>query len=140
MTSLLLLATPFLIQARMPLALLASRAHTGSCSAAVTSTPRSLSPWALSCHTIPSLYQEVIMAKMQDSALGLIKPHPIGFHPSIQPFQVSLQSPPTFQQCDTRSQLNVICKFTNNRLNTLIHVINKINKNIEPLMLTFIES
>ncbi|RMC09948.1 hypothetical protein DUI87_12735 [Hirundo rustica rustica] len=42
--------------------------------------------------------------------------------------QVSLQSHPTFQQIDTCSQLSVICKFINERLNTLIHVI---NKNIE---------
>ncbi|RMC04400.1 hypothetical protein DUI87_19221 [Hirundo rustica rustica] len=76
----------------------------------------------------PIKVQDVIVAKMQDSALGLIKLHLIGLCPSIQPFKVSLQSPPTFQQIDTRSQLTVIHKFTNERLNTLIHVI---NKNIE---------
>ncbi|RMC09674.1 hypothetical protein DUI87_13460 [Hirundo rustica rustica] len=65
---------------------------------------------------------------MQDLVLGLIKLHFIGLCPSIQPFQVSLQTPPTFQQIDTCSQLTVICKFTNERLNTFIHVI---NKNIE---------
>ncbi|TRZ26596.1 hypothetical protein HGM15179_000537 [Zosterops borbonicus] len=67
----------------------------------------------------------VIVAKMYDLAFGLIKLHPIGLCPSIQPCQVSLQSPPTFQQMDTCSQLNVICKFTNERVNILIHVINK---------------
>ncbi|RMC09632.1 hypothetical protein DUI87_13418 [Hirundo rustica rustica] len=72
--------------------------------------------------------QGVIEAKVQDSVLGLIKLHLIGLCPSVQPFQVSLQSPPTFQQTDTCSQLSVICKFTNERLNTFIHVN---NKNIE---------
>ncbi|RMC18144.1 hypothetical protein DUI87_05024 [Hirundo rustica rustica] len=65
---------------------------------------------------------------MQDLALGLIKLHPIGLCPCIQPFRVSLQSPLPFQQINTCSQSSVICKFTNERFNTLIHVI---NKNIE---------
>ncbi|TRZ07980.1 hypothetical protein HGM15179_019125 [Zosterops borbonicus] len=72
------------------------------------------------------MLQGVIVAKMQHLALGLIKLHLIGLCPSIQPFQVSLQSPPTFQQIDTCSQLSVVCKFTNERFNSLIHVINQI--------------
>ncbi|TRZ22529.1 hypothetical protein HGM15179_004575 [Zosterops borbonicus] len=47
-------------------------------------------------------------------------------HPSNHP--ISLQSPPPFQQINTCSQLSVICKFTIERPNTLIHVV---NKNIE---------
>ncbi|RMC03536.1 hypothetical protein DUI87_20736 [Hirundo rustica rustica] len=35
------------------------------------------------------------------------------------------KSPPSFQQINTHSQLSVMCKFTNQRFNTLIHVINK---------------
>ncbi|RMB93651.1 hypothetical protein DUI87_29878 [Hirundo rustica rustica] len=35
----------------------------------------------------PITLQGVIVAKVQDSALGLIKPHPIGLCPSVQPFQ-----------------------------------------------------
>ncbi|TRZ18655.1 hypothetical protein HGM15179_008453 [Zosterops borbonicus] len=61
---------------------------------------------------------------MQDLSFGLIKLHLIGFCPSIQLFQISLQSPPTFQQINTCSQLSVICKFTNERLNV-------VNKSIE---------
>ncbi|RMC13173.1 hypothetical protein DUI87_10706 [Hirundo rustica rustica] len=45
----------------------------------------------------PITLQGVIVAKVQDSALGLNKLHPIGLCLS----QVSLQSPPTFQQIDT---------------------------------------
>ncbi|RMC01052.1 hypothetical protein DUI87_22316 [Hirundo rustica rustica] len=77
----------------------------------------------------PITLQGIIVAKVQDSALGLIKPHPIGPCPSVQLFQVFLQSPSSFQQIDTCSQLSVICKFTNERLHTFIHVV---NKNIKP--------
>ncbi|RMC19058.1 hypothetical protein DUI87_03662 [Hirundo rustica rustica] len=70
----------------------------------------------------------VIVAKVQDLALGLIKLHLIGLCPPIQPFQVSLQSHPTFQQIDTRSQPTGIHKFTTQRFNTHIYII---NKNIE---------
>ncbi|RMC05492.1 hypothetical protein DUI87_18685 [Hirundo rustica rustica] len=38
------------------------------------------------------LQQDVIVAKVQDLALGLVKPHIVGFSPSIQPVQVALQS------------------------------------------------
>ncbi|RMC19208.1 hypothetical protein DUI87_03813 [Hirundo rustica rustica] len=66
MSSLLLLATPFLIQARMPLALLATWAHCwlmSSCCPPVP--PRSLSSWALSSHAFPTLtLQGVIVAKL----------------------------------------------------------------------------
>ncbi|TRZ10572.1 hypothetical protein HGM15179_016539 [Zosterops borbonicus] len=52
----------------------------------------------------PITLQGVIVAKMQlgilDSALGLTKLHFVRLCPSIQPFQVSLQSHPTFQQID----------------------------------------
>ncbi|RMC10178.1 hypothetical protein DUI87_12978 [Hirundo rustica rustica] len=136
MTSLLLLATPFLIQARMPLALLATWAHCWlmfSCCHQHPQVPFLLGTVQPQCPQ-PVTLQGVVVAKVQDSALGLTKLHPIGLCPSIQPFQISLQSPPTFQQINTRSQLSVICKFTNQRFNTLIHVI---NKNIELLMLMF---
>ncbi|RMB92388.1 hypothetical protein DUI87_22232 [Hirundo rustica rustica] len=128
MTSLLLLATPFLIQARMPLALLATWAHC----------------WLMSCHwhqhpLVPSLLgtiqphlpqpitlQGVTAAKVQHSALGLTQLQLVRLCPSIQPVQISLQSHPTFQEIDTRSQLSVIRKFTNQRFDTLIHVISKV--------------
>ncbi|RMC00220.1 hypothetical protein DUI87_22825 [Hirundo rustica rustica] len=76
----------------------------------------------------PIMLQGVIVAKGQDSALGLVKPHLVRLCPSVQLVQISLQSPPTFQQIDTHSQHSVIHKFTNERLNTLTSVI---NKNIE---------
>ncbi|RMC16470.1 hypothetical protein DUI87_06405 [Hirundo rustica rustica] len=130
MTSLLLLATPFLIQARMPLALLATWAHCWlmvSCWHQYPQVPFLLG--TVQPHRPqPITLQGVIVAKVQDSALGLIKLHLVRLCPSVQPFQVFLQSHPTFQKIDTRSQLSVICKFTNERFNTLIHVI---NKNIE---------
>ncbi|RMC19435.1 hypothetical protein DUI87_04046 [Hirundo rustica rustica] len=130
MSSLLLLATPFLIQARMPLALWAPWAHCWLMSSCCHQCPQV--PFLLG--TVqphlpqPITLQGIIVAKMQDSAFELIKLHLVRLCPSIQLFQVSLQSPPTFQQIDTRSQLSVICKFTNERFNTLIHVI---SKNIE---------
>ncbi|TRZ09859.1 hypothetical protein HGM15179_017257 [Zosterops borbonicus] len=74
------------------------------------------------------MLQGVIVAKVQDSTLGLIKLHFVGLCPSTQPFQISLQSSPIFQVVDTCSQLSVIRKFTDERFNTLIHVI---NENIE---------
>ncbi|RMC22436.1 hypothetical protein DUI87_00750 [Hirundo rustica rustica] len=129
MTSLLLLATPFLIQARMPLALLATWAHCWLMFSCWHQCPQV--PFLLGTvqphHPQPITLQGVIVAKVQDSALGLIKLH-LRLCPSIQLVQISLQGHPTFQQIDTCSQLSVICKFTNQRFNTLIHVI---NKNIE---------
>ncbi|RMB91848.1 hypothetical protein DUI87_31776 [Hirundo rustica rustica] len=56
----------------------------------------------------PLTLHGVIVAKVQDSALGLNKLHPTGFRPSIQLFQVSLQSPSPFQHINTCSQLSVI--------------------------------
>ncbi|RMC19438.1 hypothetical protein DUI87_04049 [Hirundo rustica rustica] len=130
MTSLLLLATPFLIQARMPLALLATWAHCWLMFSCCHQCPQV--PFLLGTvqphRPQPVTLQGVMVAKVQDSALGFIKLHLVRLCPSIQLFQISLQSPPTFQQIDTRSQLSVICKFTNERFNTLIHVV---NKNIE---------
>ncbi|RMC21616.1 hypothetical protein DUI87_02483 [Hirundo rustica rustica] len=76
-------------------------------------------------HPQPITLQGVIVDKMQGSELGLTKHHLTGFCRSIQPFQVSLQSPPTFQQIDTCSQLSVVLKFINDKVNTLVHVINK---------------
>ncbi|CAM9602800.1 unnamed protein product, partial [Bubo scandiacus] len=55
-TSLSLLATLFLIQARMPLAFLATWAHCWLMFSRLSvNTPRSLSDWQLSSHSSPSL-------------------------------------------------------------------------------------
>ncbi|RMC13980.1 hypothetical protein DUI87_09064 [Hirundo rustica rustica] len=130
MTSLLMLATPFLTQARMPLALLATWAHCWIMFSCCHQHP--WVPFLLGtvqpCCPQPVTLQGVIVSKVQDLALGLIKLLPIGLCPSIQSFQISLQGMSTFQQIDTRSQLSVICKFTSERLDAYIHVI---NKNIE---------
>ncbi|TRZ23232.1 hypothetical protein HGM15179_003868 [Zosterops borbonicus] len=130
MNSLLLLATPFLIQARCHWPSSPPGHTAGSCSAAADQNPQV--PFLLGTvqphHPQPRALQGVIVAKMQDSALRFIKLHFVGLCPSTQPFQMSLQSPPIFQAVDTHSQLCVICKFTNERFNTLIHVI---NENIE---------
>ncbi|KAF4792116.1 hypothetical protein TURU_123544 [Turdus rufiventris] len=103
MTSLPLLATSFLIQAGMPLAFLATRSHCWLMFSRLYQHPQV--PFCLGTvqphHPQPITLQGVTVAKMQDSALGLIKPHPIGFCPSIYPVQVSLQSSPTFQQINT---------------------------------------
>ncbi|RMC15940.1 hypothetical protein DUI87_08146 [Hirundo rustica rustica] len=127
MTSLLLLATPFLIQTRMPLALLATWAHCWLMFSCCHQCPQV--PFLLGTvqphHHQPIMLQGVIVAKMQDSALGLIKLHLVRLCPSIQLVQISLQSHPIFQQIDTHSHLSVIHKFTNERFNILIHVTNK---------------
>ncbi|RMB98756.1 hypothetical protein DUI87_24975 [Hirundo rustica rustica] len=70
----------------------------------------------------------VIVAKVQDLVLGLIKLHLVRLCPSVQSFWVFLQNPWSFQQVDTRSQLSFMCKFTKERLHAFIHVV---NKNIE---------
>ncbi|KAJ7413559.1 hypothetical protein WISP_89808 [Willisornis vidua] len=81
----------------------------------------------------PVVLQGVVAAKVQDPALGLVKHHPIGISPSLQPMQVPLQSPPAFQQVDTPSQLGVICKFINGGLDSLTQIINKdIGPNTDP--------
>ncbi|RMC09889.1 hypothetical protein DUI87_12676 [Hirundo rustica rustica] len=130
MTSLLLLATPFLIQARMSLAFLATRAHLLAHVQLLSPVPPGpFLPGHYPATPSPAYKGAgVYCGKMQDLALRLNKLHLVRLCPSIQPFQISLQSPPTFQQIDIRSQLSVIREFTNERFNTLNHII---NKNIE---------
>ncbi|KAJ7414467.1 hypothetical protein BTVI_40977 [Pitangus sulphuratus] len=73
----------------------------------------------------PEVLEGVVVAKMQDPALGLVESHTVGFSPSTQPVQVPLQSPPTLQHIDSPPQLGVIFKFANGRLHPLIQIINK---------------
>ncbi|KAJ7426012.1 hypothetical protein WISP_19978 [Willisornis vidua] len=81
----------------------------------------------------PVLLQEVVVAKGQDPALGLVELYPTGISlslqpiqvplqspPALQPVQVLLQSPPAFQQVDTPSQLGVVSQFADDGLNPLI--------------------
>ncbi|KAK4832478.1 hypothetical protein QYF61_023525 [Mycteria americana] len=73
----------------------------------------------------PVVLHGVVVAQVQDLALGLVKPHTIDPSPSIQPVQVPLQSLPTLQQINTPAQLGVICKLTEGALDPLIQIIDK---------------
>ncbi|KAJ7414114.1 hypothetical protein WISP_86616 [Willisornis vidua] len=68
----------------------------------------------------PTVLHGIVVTKVQDLALGLVKPHPIGISPTLKSVQVPLQSPPAFQLIDTPSQLGVTCKLANDGLNPLI--------------------
>ncbi|KAK4831331.1 LOW QUALITY PROTEIN: hypothetical protein QYF61_016820, partial [Mycteria americana] len=115
-TALVLLATLFLIQARMLLAFLATWAHCQLVFTRLsTNTPRSFSARQLPSHSSPSLVAGVVVTQVQDPALGLVEPHTIDLSPWIQPLQVPLQSLPALQQINTPAQLGVICKLTENK-------------------------
>ncbi|RMB99641.1 hypothetical protein DUI87_23894 [Hirundo rustica rustica] len=73
----------------------------------------------------PVALQGVVVAKVQDLALGLVKLHVVRLGLSIQPVQVPLKSPPILQQIDTCSQLRVICKSTDGGLNPLTRIISE---------------
>ena len=86
-TSLLLLATLFLMYTRMPLALLATWAH---CQLmfilSINQHPQD--PFLFTVIQLlspkPIVLHGVIMAKVQDPALGLVEPHPIHLSSVIQ--------------------------------------------------------
>ncbi|KAK4823935.1 hypothetical protein QYF61_008321 [Mycteria americana] len=126
-TSLLLLATLLLIQARMPLAFLATWAHCWLIFRWLsTSTPRSFSTRQLSSHfPKPVALLGVAVTQVQDLALGLVETHTIDLGPSIQPVQVPLQSLPTLQQINTPAQLGVICKLAEGALDPFVQIIDK---------------
>ncbi|PKU45126.1 hypothetical protein llap_4577 [Limosa lapponica baueri] len=73
----------------------------------------------------PVVLHGVVVTQVQDSALGLVEPHPIGLSPLIQPVQIPLQSLSTLQQVDTPTQLGVICELPEGALERLIQVIDK---------------
>ncbi|KAK4830008.1 hypothetical protein QYF61_008178 [Mycteria americana] len=56
----------------------------------------------------PVALHGVVVAQVQDLALGVVKPHTIDLGPSIQPVQVPLQSLPTLKQINTPTQFGVI--------------------------------
>ncbi|KAK4811465.1 hypothetical protein QYF61_010344 [Mycteria americana] len=116
--ALVLLATLFLIQARMPLAFLATWPHCQLMfSHLLTNTPP-LFPK-------PAALRGIAVAQVQDLALSLVEPQTIGPSPSIQPVQVPLQSLPPLQQINTPAQLGVICKLTEGALDPFIQIIDK---------------
>ncbi|KAK4829473.1 hypothetical protein QYF61_004763 [Mycteria americana] len=73
----------------------------------------------------PVALHGVVVAQVQDLALGLVKPHTIDLGPSIQPVQVPLQSLPTLKQINTPAQLGVICKLTEGALDPFVQIIDK---------------
>ncbi|KAK4823194.1 hypothetical protein QYF61_027203 [Mycteria americana] len=73
----------------------------------------------------PVALHGVVVAQVQDLALGLVKPHTIDLSPWIQPVQVPLQSLPTLKQINTPAQLGVICKLTEGALDPFVQIIYK---------------
>ena len=127
-TSLLLLATLFLIEARMPLAFLATWTHCWLMfSRRSTSTPRFFFHWAAFQPLLPKpvALQGVVVTQGQDPALGLVEHHTIDFSPSIQSVQIPLHSLPSLKQINSPTQLGVICKLTEGALNLFTRITDK---------------
>ncbi|RMC09885.1 hypothetical protein DUI87_12671 [Hirundo rustica rustica] len=111
--------------ARMPLAFLATWAHAGSCSTAVDKDPQILYPLGIIPATMSPALPGVVATEVQDPALGLTEPHPVGLSPLIQPAQIPLQRLPALQQISTPAELGVICKLPGLVLDPLSQVINR---------------
>ncbi|RMB99698.1 hypothetical protein DUI87_23700 [Hirundo rustica rustica] len=73
----------------------------------------------------PAALQGIIVTQVQDPALGLTEPHPVGLGPLIQPVQIPLQRLPALQQINTSAQVTVVYKFTKGALDRLIPIIDK---------------
>ncbi|KAK4821668.1 hypothetical protein QYF61_027136 [Mycteria americana] len=58
----------------------------------------------------PVALHGVVVAQMQDLALGLVEPHTIGLSPLIQPVQIPLESLPTLEQTNTPAQLELVLR------------------------------
>ncbi|KAK4830944.1 hypothetical protein QYF61_014403 [Mycteria americana] len=67
----------------------------------------------------------VVVAQVQDPALGLVEPHTIDLSPSIQPVQVPVQSLPPLKQINTPTQLGVACELSEGALNPFVQIIYK---------------
>ncbi|KAK4827417.1 hypothetical protein QYF61_017847 [Mycteria americana] len=67
----------------------------------------------------------VVVAQVEDLALGLVEPHTIGLGPSIQPVQIPPYNLPLLKQINTPAQLGVICKLTEGALDPFIHIVDK---------------
>ncbi|PKU44632.1 hypothetical protein llap_5068 [Limosa lapponica baueri] len=133
-TSWVLLTTLFLTQARMLLVFLATWAHCWLMfSLLLTNTPRSFSARQLQplCPR-PVALQGVVVNQVEDPALGLGEPHPVGLSPPIQPVRIPLQSLSTLQQVDTPTQLGVVCELTEDALDPLVQIIDKDVKENRP--------
>ncbi|KAK4826791.1 hypothetical protein QYF61_011440 [Mycteria americana] len=73
----------------------------------------------------PVALHGVVVAQVQDLALGLVEPHTVDPSPSIQPVQVPLQNLPTLKQINTPTQLGVVCKLTEGALDPFVQIIDK---------------
>jgi len=94
---------------------------------AVNQHPQVLSRWAAFQPLLPkpAALHGVVVAQVQDPALGLVEPHTTDLSPSIQCVLMPLQSLPTLEQIDIPTQFGVICKLAEGALNPLIHIIAK---------------
>ena len=124
-TTLVLLATLFLLEARMSLAFSATPLTHIQLNIIqflqIFSLHVSCQPLCPKCVVMDG----VVLTKVKDLAFCLAEVHTIGLSPAIQPVQIPLQGLPTPRQMDTFSQLDVICKLTEGALNALIQIINK---------------
>ena len=138
-TALLLLATVFLIQARMPLAFLATWAHCWLMfSRLSTNHPQVLFRRAAFQPLLPkpAVLHGVVVTKVQDLALGLAVPHTVGLSPSIQAVQIPLQSLPpssrsTVPPCLV-SSANSLREHSIPSPRSLIKMLHKAGPNTEP--------
>ncbi|KAK4816506.1 hypothetical protein QYF61_017467 [Mycteria americana] len=73
----------------------------------------------------PVALHGVVVAQVQDLALGLVEPRTTGPSPLIQPVQIPLQSLPTIKQINTPAQLGVVCKLTEGALDPFVQIIDK---------------
>ena len=74
---------------------------------------------------MPVAMQGDVVTKKQDSTLGLVKAHTIGFSPLIEPIQIPLYGLPATRQIDTELQLGFVSRLTEGALKPFIKIINK---------------
>ncbi|KAK4826718.1 LOW QUALITY PROTEIN: hypothetical protein QYF61_010933 [Mycteria americana] len=86
---------------------------------AVNQHPQVLLCWAAFQPLFPM--HGVVVAQVQDLALGRLEPHTTDLGPSIQP----VQSLPPLKQINTPTQLGVICKLTEGALDPFVQIIDK---------------
>ncbi|TRZ16810.1 hypothetical protein HGM15179_010319 [Zosterops borbonicus] len=126
MTSLLLLDTLFLIQARCHWPSWPPGHTLAHVQLLLTSTPRSFSLATFQpLLPYPVALYGVVVAQVQDLAPHRFETHPGGLVSSLQHVQIPLQGPPALQQFNTPAQLNVACEHLEDTLDPLTQIINK---------------
>ncbi|KAJ7412092.1 hypothetical protein BTVI_47663 [Pitangus sulphuratus] len=126
-TAWILLTTLLLIQARMPLAFLDILAHCWTMfSCCQPAYPSPFPPGSFPA-TLP-----IACSAAWDSFdpragpnIGLVESHTTGLSPSIQPVQTPLKSLSMLQQINTHTQLRVILKQIERKLDLLVRIISK---------------